>query len=162
MKNLKELFEHHMKDLFSAENQLMNALPKVVENAKDGELKEAFQNYFEQTKLHKTKIEGLCQELGISPQGKKCKAMEGLIKETEGFIGEAQEDDVMDAGLIAEVQRVKHYEISGYGTAIRYAKELNLRDIAKNLQEILDEKYDADNKLDKLAEGRINEEAIRQ
>lgn len=88
--------------------------------------------------------------------------MEGLIDEAEGFIGEAQGDNVMDAGLIAEVQRTKHYEISGHGTAIRYAKELNLRDIAKKLQGILDEKYDADNKLDKLAEGRINEEAIRQ
>jgi ferritin-like metal-binding protein YciE len=86
--------------------------------------------------------------------------MEGLIKEAEGFIGEADDDDVMDAGLIAEAQRVEHYEISGYGTAVRYAKELGHDDIANKLQKTLDEEYAADEKLDKLAEGRLNKEAM--
>lgn len=160
MKNLRELFEHQLKDLFSAEDQLISALPKMVENAKDRKLKKAFEDHLEQTKTHKSRIESICKELNISPQGEKCKAMEGLIKEAESFINEAEGDDVMDAGLIAEAQRVEHYEISGYGTAVRYAKELKLRDIAKKLKETLDEEYDADNKLDKLAESRLNEEAI--
>ncbi len=160
MKNLKELFEHQLKDLYSAESQLINALPKMVKNASDSNLKKAFENHLEETKVQKQRLEEICEELNIKPSGEKCKAMEGLIKEAEGFIEEAEGDDVMDAGLIAEAQRVEHYEISGYGTAVRFAKELGLKEIAKKLQETLDEEYNADNKLDKLAEGRLNEEAI--
>lgn len=86
--------------------------------------------------------------------------MEGLIKEAEHFMEEVQDENVMDAGLIAEAQRVEHYEISGYGTAVRYAKELGHNEVAKKLQETLDEEYAADNKLDKLAETRLNKAAL--
>jgi len=106
------------------------------------------------------RIEEICREMNISPSGEKCKAMEGLIKEAEGFIKEAAGDDVMDAGLIAEAQRVEHYEISGYGTAVRYAKELGHPEIAKKLQETLNEEYAADEKLNQLAENRLNREAM--
>ncbi|SDM69616.1 YciE/YciF ferroxidase family protein [Kriegella aquimaris] len=160
MKNLKELFEHQLKDLYSAESQLVSALPKMVKNASDSKLKKAFESHLKETKEQKKRLEEICTELGIKPGGEKCKAMAGLIKEAEGFIEEAESDEVMDAGLIAEAQRVEHYEISGYGTAVRYAKELGHKEIAQKLQKTLDEEYDADNKLDKLAEGRLNEEAM--
>lgn len=160
MKNLNELFEHQIKDLYSAETQLIEALPKMKSNANDNGLKEAFENHLAETKKQKLRLEEICEELNIKPTGEKCKAMEGLIKEAEGFIEEAEDHDVMDAGLIAEAQRIEHYEISGYGTAVRYAKELGHTDIAEKLQETLDEEYGADEILDELAEGRLNKEAM--
>src|SRR5690606_33604769 len=134
MKNLNELFEHQLKDLYSAEKQLIEALPKMVKNANDTKLKNAFESHLEETKNHKKRLEEICDKLGIEPTGEKCKAMAGLIKEAEGFIEEADAKDVMDAGLIAEAQRVEHYEISGYGTAVQYAKQLGHADIAKKLK----------------------------
>ncbi|MDT0687650.1 ferritin-like domain-containing protein [Autumnicola psychrophila] len=159
MKNLKDLFEHQLKDLYSAESQLIKALPKMAKTAKDSKLKKAFESHLEETKEHQTRIKEICDELGIKPTGEECKAMKGLIKEAEEFIKEDAEEDVKDAGLVAEAQRVEHYEISGYGTAVRYAKELGHDDIAKKLKKTLDEEYGADEKLNKLAEGRLNKEA---
>lgn len=160
MKNLQELFEHQLKDLYSAESQLIIALPKMITNASDKKLIEAFSNHLSETLEQKSRLEVVCRKLNITPGGEKCKAMEGLVKEAEGFMEEAEGEDVMDAGLIAEAQRVEHYEISGYGTAVRYAKELGHKDIAKILQTTLDEEYNADEKLNQLAEGRLNKEAI--
>lgn len=160
MKTLEDLFEHQLKDLYSAENQLIDVLPKVAKKANDSKLKQALEYHLEETKGHKKRLEEICDSLNISATGETCKAMKGLIKETESFINEAEDDEVMDAGLIAEVQRVEHYEISGYGTAVRYAKELGHNDIATKLQETLNEEYNADNKLDKLAENRLNRKAI--
>lgn len=159
MKNLKELFEHQLQDLYSAEGQLIDALPKMAKKATDSKLKKAFEDHLEETKEQRERLEEICDELGIEPEGEKCKAMEGLIKEAESFMKEAEGSEVMDAGLIAEAQRVEHYEISGYGTAVRFAKELGHNEIADTLQTTLDEEYDADNKLDKLAEGRLNKKA---
>ncbi|MDW5289652.1 ferritin-like domain-containing protein [Formosa sp. PL04] len=159
MKNLKELFEHQLKDLYSAESQLVDALPKMAKKATDSKLKKAFEDHLDETKNQKSRLEDICKTLEIKPSGEKCKAMEGLIKEAEGFMKEAEGNEVMDAGLIAEAQRVEHYEISGYGTAVRFAKELGHDDIASELQKTLDEEYNADNKLDKLAEGRLNKKA---
>tara|TARA_R110002012_G_scaffold11867_2_gene53113 strand:+ start:509 stop:991 length:483 start_codon:yes stop_codon:yes gene_type:complete len=159
MKNLNELFEHQLKDLYSAEDQLTNALPKMVKNAKDAKLKKAFEDHLEETKEHKQRLEEICDELGIDPGGETCKAMKGLIKEAEDFLDEVKDDDVKNAGMIAEAQRVEHYEISGYGTAVRYAKELGHDDIAKKLQKTLDEEYNADEKLNELAEKRLNDKA---
>tara|TARA_R110000868_G_scaffold21640_4_gene89724 strand:- start:12511 stop:12996 length:486 start_codon:yes stop_codon:yes gene_type:complete len=160
MKTLEELFEHQLKDLYSAESQLIDALPKVIKNANDSMLKKAFQDHLEETKGHKKRLEEICDTLNISATGETCKAMKGLIKEAESFMDEADDKEVMDAGLIAEAQRVEHYEISGYGTAVRYAKELGHDDIASKLQKTLDEEYNADNKLDKLGENRLNRKAI--
>lgn len=160
MKTLEDLFEHQLKDLYSAESQLIEALPKMVKNASDSKLKKAFEDHLEETKKHKKRLEQVCDELKIDPKGETCKAMEGLIKEAESFIKEKKDDDVNNAGLIAEAQRVEHYEISGYGTAIRYAKELGHKDIASKLKETLDEEYGADDKLNKMAEQRLNRKAI--
>ncbi|WP_299153333.1 ferritin-like domain-containing protein [uncultured Christiangramia sp.] len=159
MKNLKDLFEHQLKDLYSAETQLLKALPKMAENATDAKLKKAFEAHLEETREHQQRLEEVCEELEIKPTGETCKAMKGLIAEAEAFLKEGAEKAVRDAGLIADAQRVEHYEISGYGTVVRYAKELGYDSIAKKLQKTLDEEYKADEKLDKLAEGRLNKKA---
>ncbi len=160
MKTLKDLFEHQLKDLFSAENQLIDALPKVANKASDSKLKKAFENHLEETKEQKKRLQEICDELEISPKGETCKAMKGLISETESFIEEAGNNEIMDAGLIAEAQRIEHYEIAGYGTAVRYAKELGYDNIASKLQKTLDEEYDANGKLNKLAENKLNKKAV--
>src|SRR5690606_6613413 len=162
MKTLDELFEHQLMDLHSAEKQLVEALPKMAKKANDPKLQKAFESHLEETKQQKTRLEEICEELGISAEGEKCKAMEGLIREAKDFMDEAENDQVMDAGLIAEAQRPEHYEISAYGTAVRYAKELGHNDIAEKLQYSLDEEYGADGKLTKLAEGRLNKRAMEE
>lgn len=159
MKNLKDLFEHQLKDLYSAETQLIKALPKMAENSTDAKLKKAFEDHLKETKEHQKRLEEVCEELDIKPTGETCKAMKGLIAEAEAFLKEDADKEVRDAGLIADAQRVEHYEISGYGTVVRYAKELGYDSIAKKLQKILDEEYKADESLDKLAEGRLNKKA---
>lgn len=159
MKTLEDLFEHQLKDLYSAETQLIDALPKMAKNASDSKLKKAFEDHLEETKKQKERLEKVCDELGIKPGGETCKAMQGLIKEAESFLKEDADKAVRDAGLIAEAQRVEHYEISGYGTAVRYAKELGHDKIVTLLQSTLDEEYAADDKLNDMAEDRLNRKA---
>ena len=159
MKNLEDLFEQQLKDLYSAESQLVIAIPKMVKAAHDSKLKKAFENHLEETKNHKKKLEEICRELSIKPTGEECKAMKGLVKEAESMIEVKADPEVKDAGLIAEAQRVEHYEISGYGTVVRFAKELGHDRIAKKLQETLDEEYNADQKLGDLAERRLKVKA---
>jgi ferritin-like metal-binding protein YciE len=159
MKNLKDLFEHQLKDLYSAESQLIKAMPKMQKKATDEKLKKAIEKHLEETKEQKERIKEVCEELGIKPTGEECKAMKGLIEEAEHFLEEDAESDVRDAGIIAEAQRIEHYEISGYGTAVRYAKELGHDKIAKKLQKTLDEEYKTDQDLNKMAEGSLNKKA---
>lgn len=160
MKTLEELFEHQLQDLYSAETQLTEALPKMAEKAKDSKLKAAFESHLKETEKQQQRIVEICEELGYEYKGDKCKGMEGLIKEAESFIKEAKSDEVLNAGMIADAQRVEHYEISGYGTVVQYAKELGYDGVAKKLQKTLDEEYKANEKLNKLAESRLNKEAI--
>jgi len=160
MKNLEELFQNQIKDLYSAERQLINALPEMIDHVNDSNLKTVFEKHLEETKNHQTVLESICEDLDIKPTGEKCNAMEGLIKEATEFISAAETDEVMDAGLIAEAQRIDHYEISGYGTAVRIAKELGYNEIATKLQRSLDDEYNTDKVLDRLAVSRLNKEAI--
>lgn len=160
MKKLEDLFEHQLKDLYSAENQLLTALPKMAKAANDAELKKAFEKHLKETETHKTRLEEVCEELDIKPTGEDCKAMKGLIKEAQGMIDEKSDKEVKDAGLIAEAQRVEHYEIAAYGTVVRYAKELGHTKIATKLQKTLDEEYKTDDALTALAEKRLNAKAI--
>lgn len=159
MKNLEDLFEHQLKDLYSAENQLVKAMPKVLEHVNDSKLKDALESHLNETKNQKERIREICDELNINANGEECKAMKGLIEETEHFLEEDAEQSVRDAGIIANCQRIEHYEISGYGTAVKFAKELGHSEIAEKLQKTLDEEYNSDEKLDRLAENRINEKA---
>lgn len=160
MKNLQELFENQIKDLYSAETQLINALPKMIDHANDSNLKTVFNKHFDETENHQAVLKNICNDMDIKPTGEKCNAMEGLIKEATEFISAAETKEVMNAGLIAEAQRIAHYEISGYGTAVRIAKELGHDEIAMKLQKLLDDEYNTDKVLDRLAESRLNQEAI--
>jgi len=160
MKNLEDLFEHELKDLYNAESQLIDALPQMKGKAVSDELKNAIEKHLAQTEEHKKRIANVCEELDIDPNGKTCKAMEGIVREAKGFLEENADEKVRDAGIIAAAQRVEHYEIAGYGTAVRFAKELGHDNIASTLQKTLDEEYETDDILTEMAETRLNEKAI--
>ncbi len=160
MKNLKDLFEHQLKDLYSAETQLVAVLPNMVTQAKSAKLKKAFEEHLKETQQHQERLKDICEDIGIKPTGEVCNAMKGLITEAKNFLEEEVETDaVRDAGIIADAQRIEHYEISGYGTLVRYAKELGYTNIAEKLDKTLQEEYAADEKLNSLATNQINKEA---
>ncbi len=160
MKTLEDLYVNELKDLYNAENQLLKALPKMAKAANAPELKEAFESHLEETRGQVERLEQIFKELDVSPKGKKCKAMEGLVEEGSEMIKEDAEPPVKDAGLIAAAQRVEHYEIAGYGTARTFATLLSYDKAAKLLQETLEEEAGADEKLTELANSVINLEAV--
>ena len=156
---LKDLYIKGLKDLYSAERQLVKALPKMIRATKHPELKAAFKTHLQQTEEHARRLEEICKELGVSPRGKKCVGMAGLIEEGKEFIDEEPDDDVLDAGLISAAQHVEHYEIAGYGTVRTYARQLGFESQAQLLQKTLDEEGETDHLLTDLAEARINLDA---
>lgn len=160
MDNLEALLEHQLQDLYSAETQIIKALPTMVKKASNDKLKQALQDHLEETEEQQQRLKQACEKLGISPGGEKCKAIAGIIEEAEDFIKEGAEEEVMDAGLIANAQRVEHYEIAGYGTACHYAKRLGHDEVYKLLSATLEEEKDADEKLNDLAIEKINEKAM--
>lgn len=160
IKDLHTLFVHELKDLYSAETQLVEALPKMAEAASTPDLKKAFQSHLSETKKHVDRLEKIFKGLDFKPGGHHCNGMEGLIKEGEDMISEDAPDDVKDVGLISAAQRCEHYEMAGYGCARTYARLLGHDDIADTLQTTLDEEGAADEKLTRIAEGSINREAI--
>ena len=137
----------------------MKALPKMIRATKHPELKAAFKTHLQQTEEHARRLEEICKELGVSPRGKKCVGMEGLIEEGKELINEEPDDDVLDAGLISAAQHVEHYEIAGYGTVRTYARQLGYESQAQLLQKTLDEEGETDHLLTDLAEARINLDA---
>ncbi len=156
LKSLHDLFVNELKDLYSAENQLVKALPKMAKAANSPELRTAFEEHLEVTKMQVERLETIFGQLEESPKGKKCKAMEGLIEEGSEMMEEDAAPAVMDAGLIAAAQRVEHYEIAGYGCVRTFANLLGFDKAADLLQETLDEEGEADKKLTDLAESVIN------
>jgi ferritin-like metal-binding protein YciE len=159
LKTLEDLLHQELKDLYSAENQLVKALPKMAKAASNEELKAGFQEHLEQTKGHVERLNEIGEKLGKKLTGHKCKAMEGLVEEGSEMIDEDAEDRVRDAGLIGAAQRVEHYEIAGYGTAIALAGGLGHDDIVEILEQTLKEEKETDAKLTELAESTINVEA---
>ncbi|MAG88423.1 YciE/YciF ferroxidase family protein [Zunongwangia profunda] len=160
MKNLKDLFVHQLKDLFSAETQLIGALPEMINQAKTPNLKKIFEIHLKETQEHQIRLKDICEDLGISPSGEVCNAMKGLIAEAKNFLEEEVENEfVRDAGIIADAQRIEHYEIAGYGTLVKYAKELGYTEISEKLNKTLQEEYEADEKLNSLATNQINRKA---
>ena len=153
---LKDLYVEELKDLYSAEKQLVKALPKMAKAANSRELQAAFKTHLRQTAEHAARLEKICSELGVSPRGKKCVGMEGLIEEGSELIKEEPDPDVLDAGLISAAQHVEHYEMAGYGTVRTYARQLGLDDQADLLQQTLDEEGETDHLLTALAESGIN------
>jgi ferritin-like metal-binding protein YciE len=155
---LKELYIDELKDLYSAENQLVKALPKMAKAASSDELRQGFEEHLEQTKEHVARLEQIFETLDESPKGKKCMGMEGLIKEGAEAIGEDFEDAVMDSALIGAAQRVEHYEIAAYGTTHEFATLLGETEHASLLEETLNEEKETDEKLTELAK-EINSQA---
>lgn len=158
MQNLKKLYVGELKDLFSAESQLVKALPKMAKAASSDELRARFENHLEQTKVHVQRLEEIFKSLNESPTGKKCVGMEGLVKEGSELMEEGFEGAVLDAGLIGAARRVEHYEIAAYGAVSEIATALGQTQHASLLEETLAEESETDEKLADLAE-EINSQA---
>jgi ferritin-like metal-binding protein YciE len=161
MESLRDLYVDELKDLYSAENQILKALPKMAKAASSDDLRSAFEEHLEQTKIHVERLEQIFERLEQSPKGKKCKGMEGLIEEGKELLEEDAEPEVLDAGLISAAQRVEHYEMAAYGCVRTYARLLEEGEAAGLLQQTLDEEGQTDKKLSQLAEG-INLEAAQE
>ncbi|HZZ79374.1 MAG TPA: ferritin-like domain-containing protein [Gemmataceae bacterium] len=157
--SLEDLLAEELKDLYSAENQLIKALPKMAKAASNPQLKAGFEGHLEQTRMQAERLEQACDELSVTPKGKKCAAMEGLIEEGQELIDEGLEPNLLDAALIAAAQKIEHYEIASYGTVRTWAEQLGEDAIVKLLQETLDEERETDEKLTELAVSMINDEA---
>jgi ferritin-like metal-binding protein YciE len=154
VESLNELFVEQLRDLYDAENQLIKALPKMADGANSDELRQGFEEHLEQTKGHAQRIEQIFEQLGEKVKGKKCKGMEGLIKEgSETLEEDISDENVQDAAIIAAAQRVEHYEIAGYGTARTFANLLGEDEAASLLEQTLEEEKETDAKLTELAEG---------
>jgi ferritin-like metal-binding protein YciE len=156
---LEDLLTEELKDLYSAENQIIKALPKMAKTAKSEELRMAFEEHLEQTKQQARRLEQACDELGVSPRGKKCVGMEGLIEEGKEVMSEDLDMDTADAGLIGAAQKVEHYEMAAYGTAAAHARQLGFNSVASLLDKTLEEEKTTDEKLTKLAENMVNVQA---
>jgi ferritin-like metal-binding protein YciE len=159
LKTLDDLFLKEIRDLYSAENQILKALPKMAKKATSEALKEALNQHLEVTKGQVERLEKIFTDLGKSSRGPKCAAMEGLVEEGKELLEADAEGAVLDAGIIGACQRIEHYEMAGYGTARTLAQHLGLQEAADLLQETLDEEGDADKQLTELAETEINIEA---
>ena len=156
---LEELLVDELKDLYSAENQIIKALPKMAKAASSPDLKRAFERHLEETRRQVERLNQIGEVLDIRMTGKKCKGMEGLIEEGKETMEEDLDENALDAGLIGAAQKVEHYEIAGYGTARTHAELLGHTKVAKLLQQTLDEEGATDKKLTQLAESIINVEA---
>jgi len=159
LESLKDLYLEQLKDLYSAETQLVEALPKMAEAASARDLRQGFNEHLRQTQEHVRRLERIFQDLGDSPKGHTCEGMKGLVKEGEEMIKMRGEPAVIDAGLIAAAQRVEHYEIATYGSARTFADQLGEKAAAKLLQQTLEEEAAANEKLTSIAENGVNREA---
>lgn len=178
MNDLGDLLRHEVQDLYSAEEQMIEAMPAMIENAKDPALSKALKEHLRISENQKKRLDEVLKLLGEGEEntggeekkglfsrlfgsGTKCKAMEGLIEEGNKIMGEDMNEEVMDAAIIASAQKIEHYEISGYGTARAYARQLNLKEVVRLLEQTLNEEYEADERLSKLALGDVNIDAER-
>lgn len=160
LRSMDDLFVDQLRDLYNAENQIIKALPKMAKAAASTELQDAFKEHLEQTKEQVHRLERIFEQLDVSPKGKKCKGMEGLIREGGETLKEDSEPHVLDAALIAGAQRVEHYEIASYGCARTFAQILGKEEAANLLQQTLEEESQTNEKLTQLAESTVNAEAL--
>lgn len=159
IESLNELLAEELKDIYSAEKQLLRALPKMAKKATSPELRTALQEHLEVTQRQIERLEDVFESLGKPAKAKTCKAMQGLIEEATEIMGEDADDAVLDAGIIAAAQKVEHYEIASYGTVRTWARLCGEEEAASLLQETLDEEGEADQRLTELAERVVNPEA---
>ncbi len=162
IQSLQNFYVDQLKDIYSAEKQLLEILPKMAEAAASADLKKAFQNHSHQTENHMTTVQAILKGLDKNPGSKKCKAMEGLVDEALEIVNVKGHPQAKDAALILAAQKVEHYEIATYGGLRTYAKALGFADEADQLQGILDEEYDSDQKLDDLAMGSLLTEGLNE
>jgi ferritin-like metal-binding protein YciE len=159
IKTMDDLFVHALQDVYYAENQIVKALPKMIETASDPQLKHAFQTHLGETQNHVKRVEEVFRLYGQEPKGTSCPAIDGIIKEANEIIGDVDDKEVCDAAMLAAAQAVEHYEITRYGTLIAWAKQLGRNDCANMLHKNLEEEKTTDDKLSKLAEANINRKA---
>jgi ferritin-like metal-binding protein YciE len=159
IKTLDDLFVHQLRDIYYAEKQIVQALPEMIEKAKDPGLKQGFEAHLGETKNHVKRLEQVFKMHGVEAKGVECPAIDGIIEEADEIAGEVDDKKVLDAALIAAAQAVEHYEITRYGTLIAWAKQLGRPNCASVLQKNLEEEKAADSKLTALAERNINVKA---
>jgi len=158
-KDLSDLFEDSLKDIYWAEKALVKALPKMMKNATNVELKAAIEKHLGETETHVTRLEQIFESMGKKAQAKKCDAMQGLLDEADSIVEETEPGTVRDAGIIAASQKVEHYEIATYGTLAAFAKILEEKDALKNLLTTLEEEKTCDESLTQLADINLNSKA---
>ena len=156
IKKMDDLFVHTLRDMYYAENQILKALPTMIEKATDASLKQAFQAHLGETKNQMTRLEQVFKMHGVEAKGVDCPAIDGIIEEADDVAGEIEDKETLNAALAAAAQAVEHYEIARYGTLVAWAKMLGRSDCASVLQKNLDEEKAADRKLTELAEARLN------
>jgi ferritin-like metal-binding protein YciE len=161
LETLHDLWVHELKDLYSAERQLVQALPKMAKAATSDELRTALENHLAETEEQATRIEQILESFGESPKGQKCAGMEGLLEEGKDFLKEDADADVLDAGIIVNAQKVEHYEIATYGAVCEYARMMGHTEALQLLEQTLEEEKNADQLLNQIAEGGINALAER-
>ncbi|MCB0070566.1 MAG: ferritin-like domain-containing protein [Caldilineaceae bacterium] len=160
--SLQDVYVHELKDLYSAEKQIVDALPKMAEAAASDDLRTAFLDHLKQSREHMTKVNDILSSMSVNPGSVKCKGMEGLLKEGEDVIGTDGQSKAKDAALIAAAQRVEHYEMAAYGAARTHAEELGHSDAASTLQTILDQEGKTNEKLTSIAEGGFMSKGVNQ
>lgn len=160
MKNLRDLLTHEVQDMYSAQTQLVEALPRMSKAAKDEKLKSILDRQLQETRQQKERLEQVAKLMHVKPEGEMCRGMEGLIREEENLLKDISDPQVIDAALIGATQRIEHYKIAGYGTARTYAQMLGENDISNILGKSLKEDKDADKKLTDIAVERVNEGAL--
>ncbi len=161
LNTLRDLYVEQLRDLYSAETQLVEALPKMAEKAAHPKLKQAMESHLDETRQHVERLERIFESLDEKPEGETCQAMKGLIKEGQEMLKKRGDDDVRDAGIIAAAQRVEHYEISGYGTVATYAEMLGRTEDHDILGQTLSEEKSTDQKLNRLAKQVVNVDAMQ-
>ena len=159
LNSLQELFVHELKDLYSAEQQILQALPKMATATEHQELRQAFEEHLEVTREQVKRLEMIADELDLDLKGHKCRGMEGIIREGQELLDAKADASTLDAALIGAAQRVEHYEIAGYGTARTFARRLGHERAAELLQRTLDEEGNTDHRLTAIAEGMVNRDA---
>ncbi len=159
IKTLDDLFVHTLRDVYYAENQIVKALPKMIDKATDEELRTGLSDHLDQTKNHVRRLEQVFQMHGVEIKGVDCPAIDGILKEADEVVADVADKEVLDAAIIASAQAVEHYEITRYGTLATWAKQLGREDCASILVETLDEEKDADELLTEVAKGHVNAEA---
>src|SRR5712671_5962540 len=159
IKTMDDLFVHALRDIYYAENQILKALPEMIEKASDPQLKQGFQSHLAETKGHVQRVEQVFKMHGVDVKGVDCPAIDGIIDEAGKIAGEVEDKSVLDAALIAAAQAVEHYEITRYGTLIAWAKQLGRSDCAAVLQQNLDEEKATDSKLNSMALRSVNRKA---